>query len=597
MDRKKLNKFEHIRKANILFENRYENQNKTIRTEQQLGDGTGDGYVDQQDVDYVTNNWLQPGDVYDSNDGIINLSDLSLTTANFGQGSPPESLPTGPCWLTYADSTVGGTAYASGLDFSPGGTHFQMYCAWWFTVGTGTGYGTYPLVPNIQQWYWNPNNTNPPGPLSSILQEPTGTGASNFIDCGCDLSGNTAPTWYTGTTTGSTTGSTTGTTTGTTGPVTCYGCDANNQFGGQPNITSVGNGIIGYGGGSTGVGFFCDPNTPCANTGVCGNWNGITMYSAQNNPALAQCGGATTGTTGSLKCYGCMSGVIVDSWMYPNASQFVTSDSSGICSVYQNTPGQNPWVGEPNVWYTDVNSVTPGGASGDPCGGATTATTGGTGTIACYGCQNGQIVTNSNTFFNSNMYGGTVCGTSSQGGVSTTWYGNQNDPALANCTGSPTGTTCDISYNTPCAQQHLTTGAQSSWDPWLALRQTGWDSVDCQHLQNVVNWTTDQLNSGVTGNGTALNPTQIARKTEKREWAQCQAAECGCATLNMPPLTGGPTPPPPSAPPTGGPKNTAQEKPRVDGWKDKEKEVGREKDKKKLKEEFTRMKTMWKYRI
>jgi hypothetical protein len=79
------------------------------------------------------------------------------------------------CWLTYADSTVGGTAYASGLDFSPGGTHFQMYCAWWFFVGTGTGYGTYPLVPNLQQWYWNPNNTNPPGPLSSILQEPTGT--------------------------------------------------------------------------------------------------------------------------------------------------------------------------------------------------------------------------------------------------------------------------------------------------------------------------------------------------------------------------------------------------------------------------------------
>ena len=108
MGRQRLNKFKDMREANRLFENRYENQNKTIRTEQQLGDGTGDGYVDQQDVDYVTNNWLQPGDVYDSNDGIINLSDLSLTTANFGQGSPPESLPTGPCWLTYADSTVGG---------------------------------------------------------------------------------------------------------------------------------------------------------------------------------------------------------------------------------------------------------------------------------------------------------------------------------------------------------------------------------------------------------------------------------------------------------------------------------------------------------
>ena len=138
----------------------------------------------------------------------------------------------------------------------------------------------------------------------------------------------------------------------------------------------------------------------------------------------------------------------------------------------------------------------------------------------------------------------------------------------------------------------------------LALRQTGWDSVDCQHLQNVVNWTTDQLNSGVTGNGTALNPTQIARKTEKREWAQCQAAECGCATLNMPPLTGGPTPPPPPTPSTGGPTppppSTGGPTPPVKPTKGKEVKGGdveKNKDEKKLNEEFTRMKTMWKYRI
>ena len=110
-------------------------------------------------------------------------------------------------------------------------------------------------------------------------------------------------------------------------------------------------------------------------------------------------------------------------------------------------------------------------------------------------------------------------------------------PICACQTDPNTGTACDISWNTPCAQQHLLTGAQNSWTNFLNLRQTGWDSVGCQHLQNVVNWTTDQLNSGVTGNGTPLNPTQIARKTEKRLWAQCQGSQCGC-TINMPPLTG-----------------------------------------------------------
>ena len=110
-------------------------------------------------------------------------------------------------------------------------------------------------------------------------------------------------------------------------------------------------------------------------------------------------------------------------------------------------------------------------------------------------------------------------------------------PICACQTDPNAGTACDISWNTPCAQQHLLTGAQNSWTNFLNLRQTGWDSVGCQHLQNVVNWTTDQLNSGVTGNGTPLNPTQIARKTEKRLWAECQGIQCGC-TINMPPLTG-----------------------------------------------------------
>jgi len=176
--------------------------------------------------------------------------------------------------------------------------------------------------------------------------------------------------------------------------------------------------------------------------------------------------------------------------------------------------------------------------------------------------------------------------------------------------------TCDISWASTCAQQELATGGglggQNSWDPWLALRQTGWDSVGCQHLQNVVNWTTDQLNSGVTGPNapnpnTPLNPTQILRKTAKREWAQCQAAQCDCPPLNVPALTGGPTPPPPPNPNplagTGGikpekrptkapksPKVPKTDKKGVDtkGGKDK-------KEDKELNEQINKMRSLWNY--
>ena len=185
--------------------------------------------------------------------------------------------------------------------------------------------------------------------------------------------------------------------------------------------------------------------------------------------------------------------------------------------------------------------------------------------------------------------------------------------------------TCKIVWASSCSQQHLATGGglggQNSWDPWLSLRQTGRDSAGCQHLQNVVNWTTDQLNSGVTGPNspnpnTPLNSTQILRKTAKREWAQCQAAECDCPPLNVPALTGGPTPPPPvtpdpfgtdplagtggikpekkgkkKKPPTGtGPTNPNPSKKGVNtkGGKDK-------KEDKELNEQINKMRSLWNY--
>jgi len=157
------------------------------------------------------------------------------------------------------------------------------------------------------------------------------------------------------------------------------------------------------------------------------------------------------------------------------------------------------------------------------------------------------------------------------------------------CTGNnPNTTICDFSWASSCAQQHLNTGGQNSWDNFLTLRETGFNSAGCQHLQNVVNWTTNQLNSGVTGAGAPLNPTQIARKTEQRDWAQCQAAECGCSTLNLPALTGGPTPPPPTNPDLIDPE-VPKDKP------DKAKKGGKDKEDKKLNEQFSRMKELWKY--
>ena len=113
--------------------------------------------------------------------------------------------------------------------------------------------------------------------------------------------------------------------------------------------------------------------------------------------------------------------------------------------------------------------------------------------------------------------------------------------------------TCDFSWGSTCAQQHLNTGGQSSWQNMLTQRESGYNANGCQHFQAMVNWVTNQLNSGVAANGNPLSQVQINRKNEQIDWAECQASTCGCPSLNIPPQTGGPTPPPPSAPPSAPP--------------------------------------------
>ena len=165
---------------------------------------------------------------------------------------------------------------------------------------------------------------------------------------------------------------------------------------------------------------------------------------------------------------------------------------------------------------------------------------------------------------------------------------------------------CDMSWASPCAQQHFgSLGGAQSLQTWLGKRQQGWDSVGCQHLQNVVNWTTSQLNSGVTGPnapnaGDHLSQTQITRKTAKREWAQCQAAECDCPPLNLPPLipsdvgAGGNTPPP-SAPPSDTEKPPSDKMPVKTPKGKKGQDVEDKKEDKELKEQINKMKSLWNY--
>jgi len=73
---------------------------KIIAEQSQLGDTPPyDGIVNNSDLQYVMQNWLQPGDAYDSTDGIVNTDDLSLVNINWlqGQTTGNSSPPTSGC--------------------------------------------------------------------------------------------------------------------------------------------------------------------------------------------------------------------------------------------------------------------------------------------------------------------------------------------------------------------------------------------------------------------------------------------------------------------------------------------------------------------
>jgi len=394
--------------------------------------------------------------------------------------------------------------------------------------------------------FWNANTNSTPG-VGQGGPGGTMTGADLFADCGCSLSGNTGP--------------------------TCYGC-----VGGSMVTNDVW------------------PNTMTTQMGYWANGYYTTPPSSQQIEFCIMQGNSW-GDNGLNTGYGMTQyQATVDLGWHPTLPP-----PQGTMSINE-------------YWFTDQALVQAMCTSG---GTQTNATCMNVKTVQCNNPSSGgewPCATIDGVVPDQTYVGKVIdAGASDPNGPiyfeiteitpsgSSPW-GTQDFPEIQ--TGCPpvnnanSTTSCTIAWNTPCADTELNTGGENSWTTFLGLRQTGWDSVGCQHLQNVVNWNTNQLNSGVNASGAQLNNVQISRKTEQIAWAQCQANECGCPSLNVPPLTGGPTPPPPS---TGGPTPPPPSAPPnplagTGGIKpEKKKGEINKKDKKKLNEEFTKMRTLWRY--
>ena len=90
---------------------------------------------------------------------------------------------------------------------------------------------------------------------------------------------------------------------------------------------------------------------------------------------------------------------------------------------------------------------------------------------------------------------------------------------------------CDANnfkYNSGCGATYFgpAPGGSNSWNSWLEKREKNYNSVGCQHFQNVINWITKQLNRGINSKGASWNKVQIERKNAKRRWGQCMQTKC-----------------------------------------------------------------------
>ena len=96
---------------------------------------------------------------------------------------------------------------------------------------------------------------------------------------------------------------------------------------------------------------------------------------------------------------------------------------------------------------------------------------------------------------------------------------------------SPTGCTQqEFSWSSQCSIDFLdpAPGGPNSWNNWLNARWNGFNNIGCQHIQNVINWNTNQLSLGTTWSGNPLTQVQIDRKTAQIAWAGCMQTQCSC---------------------------------------------------------------------
>ena len=492
MGRQRFNKREHIEKSNLIFENKYLLSKGLLK--EQLG----------------TNS-------YGCDLSCIDISDPA-TDNMVAQGGGPNNIQPYDPPTAYAPGSV-----VCNLDPTLGVTNIFVASA-----NSGqlvTGGGQYPEpIQGFTAFFYPPPNSN----YSDYFWEP------GVITMACG--GN----------------STSGTTSGTTNTQACFGC-VNGSI-----VDSSTNGLY---------------YTPSSN-GWCSTFMGNDYYSSVSNPALSGCG-ANTG----------------DWWCDPTG-QYVNS-TGGNCIQSPNQP-QSYFTGpysnqqtceaqcsggtangagclDPNAPNFDPNAVldcigNPQGAIGY---GDTSCCGGGQGQNTCmdiqtevcdnpgmggqWPCATIDGVVPDQTYIGKVIDAGST--NSSTGAPiyfeitninpsTSAPFGTQDFPEVtAGCPGSTNNpSNCDFSWTSSCAQTHLQTGGQSSWMSFLTSRETSFNTNGCQHLQSVVNWNTNQLNSGVTGSGAPLSTVQISRKNEMISWAQCQASECTCSPLNIPALTGGPTP-------------------------------------------------------
>ena len=96
----------------------------------------------------------------------------------------------------------------------------------------------------------------------------------------------------------------------------------------------------------------------------------------------------------------------------------------------------------------------------------------------------------------------------------------------------PPSTDCvkqDFKYNAICSQQHLHSapGSKQMWKRRLRKQKNKFlGNAGCYQFGAINNWITNQLDSGVTGNGDPLTTGQINMKTAFRSWAGCMMDQC-----------------------------------------------------------------------